>query len=144
MITYSAGRYHQWWAGVVAANPDRRIAGASNFCVTVLTSSPRPLPTLGGTAAVPSTVDVYVKTTSGRFRKEVSSGPFSVSNVPLISGAGTAELVIRDAAGHETRSSVPFYAASTLLAPDFTSWSVEGGLPRLSYGSSSMSTLSHR
>jgi len=93
-----------------------------------------PLANLGGSAAVPSTVDVYVNNIK-TFSQDVGAGPFSVNNVPLISGAGNAELVIRDAAGHETRSTTPFYAAANLLAPGLTRWSVEGGLPRLSYGS---------
>jgi hypothetical protein len=95
-----------------------------------------PLASLGGSAAVPSTVDVYVNNIK-TFSQEVGTGPFSVNNVPLISGAGTTELVIRDSAGHETRSATPFYATSSLLAPGLMSWSVEGGLPRLAYGSTS-------
>jgi len=60
-----------------------------------------------------------------------------VSNIPLLSGAGNAELVIRDSAGHETKSTLPFYASSSLLSPELMEWSVEAGLPRLSYGSGS-------
>ena len=93
-----------------------------------------PLATLGGTAAVPSTVDVYVNNIK-TFSQDVGTGPFSVNNVPLITGAGKTELVIRDSSGHETRTAMPFYATSSLLAPGLTSWSIEGGLPRLSYGS---------
>ena len=70
-----------------------------------------PLPTLGGSAAVPSTVDVYVNNIK-TFSQSVGAGPFSVSNVPLISGAGNAELVIRDSAGHEIKSTTPFYASA--------------------------------
>jgi outer membrane usher protein len=95
-----------------------------------------PLATLGGSAAVPSTVDVYVNNIK-TFSQDVGTGPFSVNNVPLISGAGKTELVIRDSAGHETRSTTPFYAAPNLLASGLTSWSVEAGFPRLSYGSTS-------
>lgn len=95
-----------------------------------------PLATIGGSAAVPSTVDVYVNNIR-TFSQDVASGPFSVNNVPLISGAGTTQLVVRDSAGHETRTSAPFYANANLLAPGLSSWSVEAGLPRLSYGSSS-------
>jgi outer membrane usher protein len=95
-----------------------------------------PLPYLGGSAAVPSTVDVYVNNMK-TFSQEVAAGPFSVRNVPLISGSGNAEVVIRDSAGHETRSTSPFYASASLLSPGLMAWSVEAGLPRLSYGSGS-------
>ena len=93
-----------------------------------------PLPNLGGTAAVPSTVDVYVNNIR-TFSQEVGAGPFSINNVPLVSGAGSARLVIRDSSGHETNTTVPFYASASLLAPGLSNWSLEAGLPRLSFGS---------
>jgi outer membrane usher protein len=93
-----------------------------------------PLPTLGGTAAVPSTVDVYVNNIK-TFSQNVDSGPFSVSNIPLVTGAGNAQLVIRDSSGQQTSTNLPFYAAAALLAPGLNSWSLEAGFPRLAYGS---------
>ena len=93
-----------------------------------------PLPTLDGSAALPSTVDVYVNSIRA-FSKEVGEGPFSISNIPVTSGTGDAQLVIRDAAGRETRTIVPFYTSPSLLAAGEKDWSVEAGLPRLSYGS---------
>jgi outer membrane usher protein len=133
LITYTAGDVIN---GGLAWSRPVRIGGfqaQSNFTLRpdLITM---PLPSLGGSAAVPSTVDVYVNNMK-TFTQQVAAGPFSVNNVPLISGAGTAELVIRDAAGHETKSTSPFYASSSLLAPALMAWSVEAGLPRLSYGS---------
>lgn len=93
-----------------------------------------PLPSIEGSAAVPSTVEVYVNSIRA-FSKDVAAGPFSVSNIPVISGSGEAQLVIRDAAGRETRTVVPFFASPSLLARGETDWSVEAGLPRRSYGS---------
>jgi outer membrane usher protein len=95
-----------------------------------------PLPSVGGSAAVPSTVDVYVNNIK-TFSQNVGSGPFSISNIPLITGAGNTEIVVTDSAGHQTRTSAPFYASANLLAPELTSWSVEAGFPRLAYGSTS-------
>jgi outer membrane usher protein len=92
-----------------------------------------PLPTLGGTAAVPSTVDVYVNNVK-TFSQDVNAGPFSIANIPLVTGAGNAQLVIRDASGQETRTILPFYASASLLAPGLSSWSIEAGAPRLAYG----------
>lgn len=133
MISYRAGD------GISSALPwtrPVRFAGAqaqSNFAlrpdlVTI------PLPSLGGTAAVPSTVDVYVNNIR-TFSQEVGAGPFTVSNVPLLTSSGDAQLVIRDASGQERRTTIPFFASSRLLAPGISSWSIEGGLPRLGYGS---------
>ena len=95
-----------------------------------------PLPMLGGTAAVPSTIDVYVNNIK-TFSQDVGAGPFSLNNVPIVSGAGNAQLVIRDSSGHETKTTLPFYASPSLLAPGLSSWSLEAGLPRLSFGSAS-------
>ena len=133
MISYRAG---DAISGGLAWSRPIRIGGLqaqSNFALRpdLITM---PLPQLGGTAAVPSTVDVYVNNIK-TFSQNVGAGPFSVNNVPLVSGAGNAQLVIRDSAGHETRTTLPFYASASLLAPGLSSWSVEGGLPRLSYGS---------
>ncbi|QDW36461.1 fimbrial biogenesis outer membrane usher protein [Bradyrhizobium sp. KBS0727] len=135
MVTYAAGDVIN---GGLAWSRPVRIGGLqaqSNFSLRpdLITM---PLPSLGGSAAVPSTVDVYVNNMK-TFTQEVAAGPFSVKNVPLISGSGNAELVIRDSAGHETRSVSPFYASASLLSPGLTAWSIEAGLPRLSYGSSS-------
>jgi outer membrane usher protein len=135
MITYGAG---DAISGGLAWSRPVRIGGVqaqSNFLLRpdLITM---PLPSLGGSAAVPSTLDVYVNNMK-TFTQEVAAGPFSVNNVPLISGSGNAELVIRDSAGHETRSTLPFYASSSLLSPGLMAWSVEAGLPRLSYGSDS-------
>ena len=135
MITYRAG---DAISGGLAWSRPVRIGGVqsqSNFALRpdLITA---PLPTLGGTAAVPSTVDVYVNSIK-TFSQDVGPGPFSLSNVPLVSGAGNAQLVIRDSSGHETKTTLPFYASSILLAPGLSSWSVEAGLPRLSFGSTS-------
>jgi outer membrane usher protein len=92
-----------------------------------------PLPTLGGTAAVPSTVDVYVNNIK-TFSQDVASGPFTLTNVPMVSGAGDARIDIRDASGHQTSTIVPFYMSPNMLAPGLTSFSAEVGLPRLGYG----------
>jgi outer membrane usher protein len=92
-----------------------------------------PLPALGGTAAVPSTVDVYVNNIK-TFSQDVGSGPFSLTNVPMVSGGGDARIVIRDSSGHETISTMPFYSSPSMLAPGLTSFSLESGFPRMAYG----------
>jgi outer membrane usher protein len=92
-----------------------------------------PLPALGGSAAVPSTVDVYVNNIK-TFSQDVGSGPFSLTNVPMVSGGGDARIVIRDASGHETITTMPFYSSPSMLAPGLISFSLESGLPRMAYG----------
>lgn len=92
-----------------------------------------PLPELSGSAAVPSTVDVYVDNAQ-RASRSVPSGPFSITNLPIVTGAGTARLVVRDALGRETVSETPFYASSDLLAKGLADFSAEIGFARRYYG----------
>jgi outer membrane usher protein len=92
-----------------------------------------PLPSAQGSAAVPSTVDVYINNIK-TFSQDVGAGPYQISNLPAITGSGTARVVLHDASGRTIESSLPFYTSSDLLAPGLLDFSVEAGLPRLSYG----------
>ncbi|MGZ5864786.1 MAG: fimbria/pilus outer membrane usher protein [Xanthobacteraceae bacterium] len=92
-----------------------------------------PLPSFSGSAAVPSTLDVYVNNTK-TYTQEVPPGPFQVNNLPLISG-GEARLVLRDASGREVQTSLPFYTSPRLLRTGLTDFSMEAGVPRIGYAS---------
>ena len=94
------------------------------------------LPALRGSAAVPSTVDVYVNGLR-TFSQDVEAGPYRISDLPLTTGGGTARVVLRDAAGRQVETSLPFYASTSLLAEGLTDMSFEAGFPRLSYGTAS-------
>ena len=93
-----------------------------------------PLPSARGSAAVPSTADVYINNVK-TYSQEINAGPFMLTNLPAVTGSGTARVVLRDAAGHVTESNLPFFVSSNLLAPGMFDFSVEAGLPRLSFGS---------
>jgi len=93
----------------------------------------KPLPTVSGSAAVPSTVDVYVNNIK-TYSKEVPGGPFTVRDLPVISGSGVTRVVVRDPSGRETISETPFYSSSSLLRASIWDFSVEAGLARLNYG----------
>jgi outer membrane usher protein len=91
-----------------------------------------PLPSASGSAAVPSTIDVFVnnvKTSS----QDIESGPYRISNVPAATGSGEARVVVRDASGRETVTNLPFYVSSRLLGAGLYDFSVEAGMPRVSY-----------
>jgi outer membrane usher protein len=92
-----------------------------------------PIPGLNASAAVPSTVDVLLNN-ARIFSQQVSPGPFQIDNLPIVTGAGTQTLVLRDALGRETITSAPFYASTLLLRPGLSDFSFEAGFPRLSYG----------
>lgn len=95
-----------------------------------------PLPELSGSAAVPSTVDVYVNN-ARRLSQQIPAGPFQINDLPVITGSGTARVVVRDALGRETVSETPFFASSDLLAPGLWDFSAEGGFARRFYGTES-------
>ncbi|TSE02761.1 fimbrial biogenesis outer membrane usher protein, partial [Mesorhizobium intechi] len=96
----------------------------------------QPLASVSGSAAVPSTVDVYVNDLK-TYSHAVDSGPFQITDIPVTTGGGQAIVVLRDAAGRETRTSVPFYASPSLLRPGLSDFSLEAGLPRLGYATTS-------
>ncbi|TDW20215.1 outer membrane usher protein [Rhizobium azibense] len=92
-----------------------------------------PLPAFSGTAAVPSTLEIYsqnVRTYSG----DVPAGPFQVTNLPAFSGSGEARVVLRDSLGRETTQTLPFYSSNLLLREGLLDFSVEGGVPRRNFG----------
>ncbi|MBA1143144.1 fimbria/pilus outer membrane usher protein [Mesorhizobium neociceri] len=92
-----------------------------------------PLPSFGGTAAVPSTLEVYtqnVRTYSG----DIQPGPFQVTNLPVFTGAGQAQVVLRDSLGRETTATLPFYASNMLLRQGLLDFSVEAGMARRNFG----------
>jgi outer membrane usher protein len=133
LITLNAGDEitgSLWWSRPIRIGG---LQGQTNFALRpdLVTLA---LPNLGGTAAVPSSIDVYVNNIH-TYSQDIGTGPFNLTNIPMLTGAGNAQVVVRDASGHTTTTSIPFYGSTLLLAPGRGSWSVEAGLPRLSYGS---------
>jgi outer membrane usher protein len=92
-----------------------------------------PLPTLGGVAAEPSTVDFYVNNVL-RLRRDVPSGPFAVQDLPIVTGQGDIRMVVRDLLGREQVVTQPFYASGSLLASGLRDYSYELGFERENYG----------
>jgi len=95
-----------------------------------------PTPTLAGSASVPSTVDVFINDVQQGGR-DVPPGPFQINDLPIITGAGDAKLVVRDALGRETVQTVAFYASPDLLAEGRLDFSLEAGSLRRDFGTSS-------
>jgi len=91
-----------------------------------------PLPSVTGSAAVPSTVDVLVNNVR-TFSREVPAGPYSITNLPTFSGNGTARVVLREATGREVETSLPFFVSPSLLREGLYDFSAQAGFPRLFY-----------
>ena len=96
----------------------------------------RPLPLVEGTAAVPSTLDVYIDGVKA-YSSQVQEGPFKVDNIPVFTSAGTARVVLTDSTGRETETEGEFFSSPELLKKDLYDFSVEGGVARLDYGTES-------
>lgn len=89
-----------------------------------------PVPGMSGSAALPSTAEVYVNGIK-RYSAEVEEGPFVIEDLPLTSGASTASLVVRDATGRAVTIERPFYVARELLRPGLLDYSFEAGYARI-------------
>lgn len=132
MLTYSAG---DLISGGLAWTRPVRLGGVQvsrNFLLRpdLVTM---PIPAFAGSAAVPSTVEVYANGVQ-LYNGAVPPGPFTISNLPVVSGAGTARVVVTDSLGRRSESNVPFFASSALLRKGLTDFSVEAGFPRRSFG----------
>jgi outer membrane usher protein len=93
-----------------------------------------PLPTVNGSVAVPSTVDILA---DGRqvLSREVDPGPFEIQQLPVVTGAGTISLTTTNALGQQVHVTQAFYASSELLAPGLQTFAAQAGLVRRSWGS---------
>ena len=89
-------------------------------------------PQFSGSAALPSTLDLYVnqqKIYSGL----VPSGPFDIKQLPFISG-NEVTLVTTDATGQQSITKQAYYFSSKILAKGINEFSVDVGVPRYNYG----------
>lgn len=98
------------------------------------------LPILNGTAAVPSTIDLYINGMR-YFTGETGRGPFQFRSLPNVGGGARATMVLTDATGRETRLSQQIFFAPALLPRDMLDFSFEAGFPRLYHGTKSFEYL---
>ncbi|MFS3135917.1 fimbria/pilus outer membrane usher protein [Gluconacetobacter sacchari] len=92
-----------------------------------------PLPQFSGQASVPTSVDLLVNGVQS-MHSTVQPGPYSLTDLPYINGAGEATVVTTDALGRRVETSVPFYVASTLLHPGYSDYTLALGAQRERYG----------
>lgn len=93
------------------------------------------LPSISGSAAVPTTVDVYVNNQL-TISQQVDEGPFRITP-PQLSNNGTARVQTRDATGRVVQTEQPFFISNKVLRQGLWDWSVEAGLPRQYYAAQS-------
>lgn len=92
-----------------------------------------PLPAFSGEAAVPTSVDVFINGYRAG-NTQLQPGPFTLTNMPYVNGAGDAVLVTTDALGRQVSTTLPFYVASDLLKPGLSDGAITVGSLRRNYG----------
>ncbi|MGL4724890.1 MAG: fimbria/pilus outer membrane usher protein [Scandinavium sp.] len=92
-----------------------------------------PLPTFSGDAAVPTSVDLFIDGYRAG-STQLQPGPFTLTNLPYINGAGNAVLVTTDALGRQVSTTLPFYVASEMLKPGLSDGAATFGALRRNYG----------
>lgn len=90
-------------------------------------------PVLVGLAEVPSNVELYIDGVR-RAQLTVPPGPFSIDDAPVITGAGTAELVLRNALGEDVRQSIDFFVDPALLRKGLLDYAIGAGWLRERFG----------
>src|SRR6185295_9444992 len=92
-----------------------------------------PSPQINGAVRTPSTADVYV---DGRLVSPVRLPPgrFTLSYLPIETGLGNAQVIIRDAFGRQQSINLGFYLSTQLLKKGEQDYSYIAGLERTSTG----------
>ncbi|WP_392562990.1 fimbria/pilus outer membrane usher protein [Orbus sturtevantii] len=91
-----------------------------------------PLPQLSGENNLPSTVDLLVNGYKVE-SSSLNSGPFTLTNVPFINGAGEATIITTDALGRQVSTTIPLYVTSRLLKQGLADYSFSSGFIRQKY-----------
>ncbi|WP_198679680.1 fimbria/pilus outer membrane usher protein [Aliidiomarina minuta] len=89
-----------------------------------------------GEAVEPSTVDLFINDAL-RFRRQVPAGPFTIDDLPAMTGYGEARMVVRDILGREQVVQQNYFANRRLLRAGLQDYSAELGFIRRDYGLSS-------
>lgn len=89
-----------------------------------------------GTLLTPSTVQVY---RNGALIKQemLPPGNFNLQNIPLGAGAGTTQIVIRNALGQVQQVQTPYYLNTQALAPGINEYQYDVGAIRRNFGTTS-------
>ncbi|HSN15942.1 MAG TPA: fimbrial biogenesis outer membrane usher protein, partial [Anaeromyxobacteraceae bacterium] len=95
-----------------------------------------PMPRLGGFASTPSVLDVYVNGVLTR-QVPVAAGGYDVTNLPVTTGAGNVQTVLRDAFGRTEVLNWQYYYTAGLLARGLSDYGYSVGFRRLEYGRTS-------
>ena len=91
-----------------------------------------PAPSVSGSSAVPTSVDVYVDQIR-RSQLDVPAGPFTLNQLPVLTGPHQVQVVVRDALGREQVTTLDLFASPQLLRPGLFDFAVQTGFSRHNY-----------
>lgn len=92
-----------------------------------------PLPAVSGETALPSTVDLFINDAL-RARDALPPGPFTLPNLPVVTGEGELRVVVRDLLGREQVLRERYYASPRLLRPGLADFAYQAGFVRNRFG----------
>ncbi|HXX10044.1 MAG TPA: fimbria/pilus outer membrane usher protein [Burkholderiales bacterium] len=92
-----------------------------------------PLLTVSGVAAIPTAAELYANNVR-LGSQNVPPGPFSITNVPVVNGAGELQLVVTNALGQQQVITQPYYTTTQLLRSGLSEFSFSAGAVRFNYG----------
>ena len=95
--------------------------------------SPQPLPSISGTANVPSQLDVYVDNVLA-YSDQVDIGPFRVTSLPNVNGLGQVQMVLRNVQGGQEVVTGSYYTSNDLLAKGLSDFAYDAGFVNYNYG----------
>ena len=90
------------------------------------------MPTLQGSAALPSTVDLYINGVN-LYKQSITPGNYSLQTGATIDQAGEARVVVQDILGNQTVQSFPIYISSQLLRVGLNEYDISLGKLRYNY-----------
>ena len=92
-----------------------------------------PLPAIPGESRIPTSAELLING-QAHSKFDLAAGPFEISNVPAINGAGEIQLLTRDSLGRQQVLVVPYYVTPTLLRPGLVDAGFEIGKIREDFG----------
>lgn len=91
-----------------------------------------PMPSIEGEATVPSSIEIYANDRR-QTESTVNAGPFTVRNIPVVTGANDVRLIVTDALGREQVVVSSFYTSQQLLRSGLQDFTYEVGAIREDY-----------
>ncbi len=92
-----------------------------------------PVPVFSGEATVPTSMDLFINGYRAG-SSQLEPGPFTLTNIPYVNGAGDVVVVTTDALGRQVSTTLPFYVTSELLKTGLSDGAFTLGALRRDYG----------